>query len=77
MALAKRPFQAGNAPTDDDPLAKALQPPPDESPAERARREQEQREATRVSLEIDESIQEAKKLYDRRKKAVKVLLLGA
>ena len=53
-----------------------LQPPPDESPAERARREQEQREAQRVSLEIDEGIQEAKKLYDRRKKAVKILLLG-
>ena len=77
MALAKRPFQANHASTDDDPLEKVLQPPPDESPAERARREQEQREAQRVSLEIDEGIQEAKKLYDRRKKAVKILLLGA
>ena len=76
MALAKRPFQANHASTDDDPLEKVLQPPPDESPAERARREQEQREAQRVSLEIDEGIQEAKKLYDRRKKAVKILLLG-
>ena len=61
----------------DDPLAMALQPPPDESPEQRARREQQQREATRVSLQIDEGIQEAKKAYDRRKKAVKVLLLGA
>ncbi|KAI0338804.1 G-alpha-domain-containing protein [Trametopsis cervina] len=60
----------------DDPLAAALQPPPDESPEQRARREQQQREATRVSLEIDQGIQEAKKAYDRRKKAVKILLLG-
>lgn len=77
MSPAKRPFQSNSASQDDDPLAVILQPPPDESPADRARREQEQREATRVSLEIDEGIQEAKKLYDRRKKAVKILLLGA
>ena len=76
MALAKA-LQAGGMSHDDDPLAKALQPPPDESPTERARREHQQREATRVSLEIDEGIQEAKKLYDRRKRAVKILLLGA
>lgn len=76
MSPAKRPFQTSNASTDDDPLAKVLQPPPDETPADRARREQQQREATRVSLEIDEGIQEAKKLYERRKKAVKILLLG-
>lgn len=61
----------------DDPLARALQPPPDESPEQRQRREQEQREATRVSLQIDEGIQEARKAFDRRKRAVKVLLLGA
>ena len=76
MALAMRPFQQNHTSSDDDPLALVLQPPPDESPADRARREQQQREATRVSLEIDEGIQEAKKLYERRKKAVKILLLG-
>ncbi|KAI0093378.1 G-protein alpha subunit [Irpex rosettiformis] len=68
-----------NGPQDgpqDDPLAKVLQPPPDESPEQRARREQQQREATRVSLQIDEGIQEARKAYERRKKAVKILLLG-
>ena len=43
----------------------------------RARREQQQREATRISLEIDEGIQEARKLFEKRKKAVKVLLLGS
>ncbi|PSS38080.1 hypothetical protein PHLCEN_2v60 [Hermanssonia centrifuga] len=80
MALSMRPFHANHANYEDrqdDPLAKVLQPPPDESPDERARREQQQREATRVSLEIDEGIQEARKVYERRKKAVKILLLGA
>lgn len=80
MALSMRPFHANHAPYEDrhdDPLAKVLQPPPDETPDDRARREQQQREATRVSMEIDESIQEARKLYERRKKAVKILLLGA
>jgi len=77
--MAKGPFQANSAQSDDrqdDPLSLALQPPPDESPEQRAHREQQQREAQRVSLEIDEGIQEAKKAYDRRKKAVKILLLG-
>lgn len=79
-SIARRPFHANHAPFEDrqdDPLAKALQPPPDESPEERARREQEANEAHRVSLQIDESIQEDRKAYERRKKAVKVLLLGA
>ena len=80
MALSMRPFHANHAPYEDrhnDPLAKVLEPPPDETPDARALREQEQREATRISLEIDESLQEARKLLERRKKAVKVLLLGA
>lgn len=79
MALSMRPFHANHAPYEDrhdDPLARILQPPPDETPDARARREQQQREATRVSLEIDEDIQEARKLYEKRKKAVKILLLG-
>ncbi|PCH39013.1 G-protein alpha subunit [Wolfiporia cocos MD-104 SS10] len=62
--------------TDDDPLAKALQPPPDESPDDRALRLQQQKEAQAVSHKIDERIQEDKKVFDRRKKAIKILLLG-
>lgn len=78
-SLARRPFHANHAPYEDrqdDPLAQILQPPPDESPEDRARREQQQREATRVSLEIDDRIQEDRKAFERRKKAVKILLLG-
>ncbi|CCM05237.1 uncharacterized protein FIBRA_07447 [Fibroporia radiculosa] len=60
----------------DDPLSKALQPPPDESPDDRALRLQQQREAQAISHRIDEDIQESKKAFDRRKKAIKILLLG-
>ncbi|KIP04653.1 hypothetical protein PHLGIDRAFT_109311 [Phlebiopsis gigantea 11061_1 CR5-6] len=78
-SLARRPFHANHAPFEDrqdDPLAKVLLPPPNESPEQRAFREHQQREATRVSVEIDELLQEDRKAYERRKKAVKVLLLG-
>ncbi|KAI0795968.1 G-protein alpha subunit [Abortiporus biennis] len=79
MALATRPFQANHAPfldAHDDPLAQALQPPPDESPEARAAREYEAREASRISHEIDVDIQESRKAFERRKKAIKILLLG-
>jgi len=59
-----------------DPFAAALMPPPEETEDERAKRVHEQEEAARISREIDESLQEAKKLIEKRKKATKVLLLG-
>lgn len=59
-----------------DPFAAALMPPPEETEDERAKRVHEQAEAARISREIDESLQEAKKLIEKRKKATKVLLLG-
>jgi hypothetical protein len=59
-----------------DPFAAAFMPPPDETEDERAQRVHEQAEAARVSREIDEDLQEAKKLIEKRKKAIKVLLLG-
>lgn len=67
-------FTANDA---DDPLSKALQPPPDESPDDRARRIQQQKEAQAISHRIDEDIQESRKAFERRKKAIKILLLGA
>ncbi|OBZ73276.1 Guanine nucleotide-binding protein alpha-4 subunit [Grifola frondosa] len=72
--MASKPFWS--ATDNDDPLAQALEPPPDESPDDRAIRLHQQQEAQRVSHEIDESIQESKKAFDRRKKAIKILLLG-
>lgn len=62
--------------THDDPLSQALMPPKDETPEDRASRLEKQQEATRISREIDEDIQESKRAYERRKKAIKVLLLG-
>lgn len=78
MAAVAKPFWSiGNdSSSADDPLSRALQPPPDESPDDRALRIQRQQDAQRVSSEIDESIQESKKAFDRRKKAIKILLLG-
>lgn len=60
----------------DDPLSKALRPPKDESPEDRAQRLQKQEAAARVSQEIDESLQESRRAYEKRKKAIKILLLG-
>ena len=65
-----------SAPDPDDPLSAALQPPPDESPDDRVVRLRRQDEAARVSREIDDEIAQARKAYDRRKKAIKILLLG-
>jgi len=59
-----------------DPFAAALAPPPEETEDERVKRVHEQTEAARVSREIDESLLETKKLIEKRKKAIKILLLG-
>ncbi len=60
----------------DDPLSQALQPPPDESPEDRAARIRQQEDASRISKEIDDDIALARKAFERRKKAIKILLLG-
>jgi len=65
-----------NARWTDDPFVAACMPPPDETDDQRAKRVHEEAEAVRVSREIDESLQEARKLIEKRKKATKVLLLG-
>ncbi|KAL1940922.1 hypothetical protein VTO73DRAFT_7558 [Trametes versicolor] len=72
--MATRVFWNNTDP--DDPLARALQPPFDESLEERAVRIRQQEEAARVSKEIDEEIAVARKAYERRKRAIKILLLG-
>lgn len=59
-----------------DPLTLAAMPPPDETPAQRIVREKAELEAKRVSDEIDELIKAEKAATKRRKRPVKVLLLG-
>lgn len=63
-------------PVQDDAWSNIFKPPPNESVEERRDRIARQQEAQRVSREIDESILESKKLFDKKKKAIKVLLLG-
>lgn len=61
---------------DQDPLALAAAPPPDETLAERMIREKAEAEAKKISDEIDEQIKRDKLASKRRKRSVKVLLLG-
>lgn len=55
-----------------DPLAVLMLPSPTETPEERESRLREEDEAKRVSDEIDEELNKARKVG----KAVKILLLG-
>ena len=59
-----------------DPLTLATTPPPDATPAQRIVREKAELEAKMVSDEIDEQIKAEKATTKRRKRPVKVLLLG-
>ncbi|EGN97541.1 hypothetical protein SERLA73DRAFT_139805 [Serpula lacrymans var. lacrymans S7.3] len=60
----------------DDSWSQVFRPPANESMEERTERMYRQQEAQRISREIDESIQESRKVLERKKKAIKVLLLG-
>lgn len=60
----------------EDAFEAVLAPPPNESPAQRAAREQREAEAKRVSDEIDDRIRAERAAQRKKKKPVKVLLLG-
>ncbi|KAJ7753595.1 G-protein alpha subunit [Mycena maculata] len=59
-----------------DPLSVGLQPPPNETEEEKEVRLAAAREAVRVSRTIDVGLVESKKAMERKKRAVKILLLG-
>lgn len=59
-----------------DPLTLAVAPPAGETPAQRIVREKAEAEARKISEEIDEQIKRDKLASKRRKRSVKVLLLG-
>jgi guanine nucleotide-binding protein subunit alpha len=61
---------------DVDPLALALQPPPDETPQAREARLQSEREAKKRSDLIDEELARERNAEKKSVKSVKVLLLG-
>ncbi|CAA7269764.1 unnamed protein product [Cyclocybe aegerita] len=62
--------------TDADPFAIFHQPPPGETPSERAVRQAKEAEAKRVSDLIDEQLKAEKQALKKEKYVVKVLLLG-
>lgn len=60
----------------DDPFYPFLLPPPDESLEDRVEREEREADARRVNDEIDEMLKAERATLRRRRKPVKVLLLG-
>ena len=60
----------------DDPLAKVLEPPPDETPDDRHERLRQEALAQRVSDEIDERIKQDKIAFKKKSDLFKLLLLG-
>lgn len=60
----------------DDPLSVTILPPKDESPQDCELRLRNEQEADRISREIDDSLRESRSTHEKRKKAIKVLLLG-
>lgn len=62
---------------DIDPIMIALKPPPDETPEARAQRLLERKEAEMRSKGIDAYLNESKDEFERRRRGIKILLLGA
>ncbi|KAG6866675.1 hypothetical protein C0991_000785 [Blastosporella zonata] len=60
---------------DEDPLTKAMAPPPNESEAERELRLAAEREAQRRSDAIDEELNR-QRINDKKTNCVRILLLG-
>jgi hypothetical protein len=68
--------QASSSTNTMDPFTQAMQPPANETPEQSAERQRAMQEAREISRKIDEGIMEDKKALERKKRAVKVLLLG-
>lgn len=75
MPRQSRGRQLSNVDRDDDPLARAIAPPVNESPQAREIRLATEKAARQRSEAIDEEINR-QRLADKKTKCVKVLLLG-
>ena len=73
LSLDSRTLSTSTA--QDDPITRALQPPADETTAEREERVRTEREAKRVSDEIDEELKR-ERIALKKRRPVRVLLLG-
>ncbi|KAJ3980891.1 heterotrimeric GTP-binding alpha subunit [Lentinula detonsa] len=60
----------------ENPFIVALRAPANETEDERIRRVRALQDAQRVSRQIDESLQETKRILERRRRATRILLLG-
>jgi guanine nucleotide-binding protein subunit alpha len=60
----------------DDPFAVHMAPPAGETPEERAVRLAVAQEADKTSRQIDEALLQSKRMLDKKKQDVKILLLG-
>jgi guanine nucleotide-binding protein subunit alpha len=70
------PSSSGALVLDDDPLAAITAPPHDETPEQRQIREAAEAEAKRISDEIDERLRRERENDKKKKRPVKLLLLG-
>ena len=61
---------------DDDPLARVLAPPPNETAEDRQARLRAEAEAKRISDAIDEELQQQRNAERRAARPIKILLLG-
>lgn len=59
-----------------DPFYELMQPPPDETPAQKTARLKRELDAQRVSDSIDEDIKRERAEGKKKKNIIKVLLLG-
>lgn len=66
----------GFVPGPTDPFYELMQPPADETPAQKTARLKREFDAQRVSDSIDEDIKQERARQKKEKKVVKVLLLG-
>jgi len=59
-----------------DPFYEFMQPPPDETPAQKTARLKRELDAQRVNDSIDEDIKQERAREKKKKNIIKVLLLG-
>lgn len=74
--LAPDMYPARHSTDPDDPLSRAIAPPPGESSQERAARLHREDEAKRVNDEIDERLKQERAAWKKNKAMFKLLLLG-
>ncbi|KAF5376765.1 hypothetical protein D9757_009474 [Collybiopsis confluens] len=76
MTVKSRQKQRASMDCSENPFITPLNPPANETEEQRILRARTLQDAQRVSKEIDESMQETKRKLDRRRRGIRILLLG-